>query len=135
MFARVLVVDDDQFVLLALMAMRKRLGCHIEAASSSRQALEKLRTNRPFDVVVSDRDMPGMDGLEFLRRCREHTPDMVRLMLSGSTEDAFIEAAVREGLLFRFIPKPCLPHQLAIHVEAGLEERRQRTQLALDDEK
>ncbi|MBI2480406.1 MAG: response regulator [Planctomycetia bacterium] len=132
MFGRILIVDDDRFVLLALIAMRGRLGCEVEAASSSREALEKLRTDPPFDVVVSDRDMPGMDGLEFLRRCREQAPGMVRLMLSGSTEDAFIEKAVGEGILFRFIPKPCLPHQLAIHIEAALETHRRQSAAVTD---
>ncbi len=126
MLGRVLVVDDDQFVLLSLMKMQKRLGYTIEPASSSRQALEMIRSTRPFDVVLTDRDMPGMDGLEFLRRAREQAPDMVRLMLSGSTRDALIEEAVRDGLLLRFISKPCMPHQLAIHLEAAMNEQRDR---------
>ena len=122
MTGRVLVVDDDQFVLLALKALQKRIGCKIEAASSSRQALEMLRSEGPFEVVVSDRDMPGMDGLEFLRRCRECQPSMIRLMLSGSLHDEHIEQALQEDLLLRFIPKPCLPHQLASHLDAALAE-------------
>lgn len=127
MSVRILAVDDDQFVLLALMALRKRLGYKIETASSSREALEKLRKDDPFQVVISDRDMPGMDGIEFLRRSREKSPEMIRVMLSGGEMDEAIDEALREELLFKFIPKPCLPHQLAIHIEAAVEEYRRQT--------
>ncbi len=126
MSERVLFVDDDQLILLGILKVRKRLGYETEVATSSRQALEKIRTQSPYDAVVSDWDMPGMDGLEFLRRCREQAPSMIRIMLSGGSHDEEIDRAIGEDLLFRFIPKPCTPHQISLHLEAALRDRNNR---------
>ena len=123
---RVLIVDDDRLILVGILRLQKRLVYEFESASGSREALEMIRNSGPFAVVISDWDMPGMDGMEFLRRCREQQPDMVRVMLSGLVQDSIIQQAVEDELLFRFVPKPATPHQVAVHLEAALVEFRRR---------
>ena len=116
-----LLVDDDPQSLQLMEVSLRKAGFATSTAADGKAALARLQAARP-SLVIADDDMPGMDGLEFLRRCRECQPSMIRLMLSGSLHDEHIEQALQEDLLLRFIPKPCLPHQLAAHLDAALAE-------------
>jgi len=88
-------------------------------------------------VIVSDMNMPGMSGAEFLGRARTVAPDAVRLLLTGSHDIADAIAAVNEGHLFRFLTKPCPPALLTAAIDAAVEQHdlqvtaRRRTQETL----
>lgn len=86
--------------------------------------MEAISTKGPFAVIVSDLRMPGMDGIQFLRKARELAPDSVRIMLTGNGDiEAAIEA-VNEGNIFRFLTKPCLPDKLEQAINAGMQQHR-----------
>jgi hypothetical protein len=68
--------------------------------------------------------MPLMDGAQFLAKAREHSPDTVRMILSGQSDLQATIAAVNEGHIYRFLNKPCSAEQLAKAVEDGLEQYR-----------
>ncbi|MCX7960391.1 MAG: response regulator [Burkholderiales bacterium] len=101
---RLLLVDDEERVLNALRAL---LGerFEIETATSGEEALARLQAGR-FHVLVSDQRMPGMAGVELLRRARALAPDTVRLLLTGYADLAAIVGSVNEGEVFRFLSKP-----------------------------
>ena len=67
--ARILIVDDDPIVSLTLSRMLQWNGHEVVLAESGRAGLERLESDRP-DAVILDMRMPGMSGLEFLRRIR-----------------------------------------------------------------
>jgi len=120
---RILLVDDDQLILDGLGLM---LRGHFEArtARGGREALDVLRAEGPFAVVVSDLRMPGMDGVEFLARARELSPGTVRVMLTGHGDlDAAMEA-VNRGEVFRFLVKPCPAEVLRAALGDALEKHR-----------
>jgi two-component system, probable response regulator PhcQ len=76
------------------------------------------------DVVISDEQMPGMSGSEFLSAVRKQYPDTIRMILSGQ---ASLEAAVRainEGEVYRFFLKPCNPTDLMFTVQQALAHKR-----------
>jgi serine/threonine-protein kinase len=102
--ARMLFVDDEARILSALKATF-RDKYDIETAMSGDAALELLK-RRPFHVVVSDQRMPGMQGVELLRRVRETTPKTVRLLLTGYSDLASIVGSINEGEVYRFVSKP-----------------------------
>lgn len=79
---RILVVDDDVQVARSLARTLKRHGYQVEIASSPDEALASLAPFRPH-LVVSDFQMPGMNGAELLARVRAFDPRIGRLMLSG----------------------------------------------------
>ena len=79
------------------------------------EAALALMEASPFDVIVSDMRMPGMDGATLLCRVREHYPQMVRIVLSGHTE---LSTALRVvPVAHQFLAKPCDAEMLRVAVE------------------
>ncbi len=112
----VLFVDDEPNLLAAIQRqLRSQLDLH--TAVNAAQGLEVLNSKGPFSVVVSDMRMPEMDGVEFLHRVRSTSPDTVRIMLTGNTDQDTAIRAVNEGSIFRFLNKPCSPPALLKAVE------------------
>lgn len=109
----VLCVDDESRVLDALRALLGRSYAVI-AAGSAEAALGLLARNPSVAVILSDMQMPGIDGIEFLARCRALAPEAQRIMLTGKADVSTAMSAVNRGEVFRFLTKPCpAPHLLA----------------------
>ena len=103
---RTLFVDDEPHVLSAL----RRQLCNlfdIDTAACGEEGLEVVTSRGPFAVVVSDYRMPGMNGVTFLSKVRDVSPDTVRVVLTGHADMEAAIAAVNEGNVFRFLTKPC----------------------------
>jgi HD-like signal output (HDOD) protein len=113
---RVLFVDDEPRILEALQRMLFEAAPDwvVEIASSGPQALEIL-ASAPFDVIVTDMRMPGMDGAALLAQVHERWPSVTRIVLSGHTEQA--QAMRAMGSAHQFLSKPCNPKTLTEVVE------------------
>ncbi len=119
----ILFVDDESRVLEGIQRQLKGKFC-VQTALGAERALSLVQESGPFALVVSDMQMPGMNGMEFLSRLRYSAPDTVRVMLTGNADMQTAIDAVNDGHLFRFLTKPCSPHELAQCLEAGLEYYR-----------
>ncbi len=118
---RVLFVDDDPQILSAFKrGLRKRFD--LKTAEGGAAGLETLNDDGPFSVVVSDQQMPEMDGISFLRKVKQKSPLTVRMMLTGNADQKTAMDAVNEGHIFRFLTKPCEPEELATAVEAAQQQ-------------
>ncbi len=106
------MVDDDPN-LLAACERNLRRQFELDTAPGGAEALAKLAAQGPYAVVVADRHMPGMDGIELLAQFREKAPDTVRIMLTGVADMEAIIRVVNEGNIFRFLTKPCPAEVLA----------------------
>jgi serine/threonine protein kinase/response regulator RpfG family c-di-GMP phosphodiesterase len=102
--ARVLFVDDEERILTALRSVF-RGRYHVFTATSGEQAFEFLERFR-VHLIVSDQRMPGMLGVELLRRAKELSPNTVRILLTGYSDLASIVGSINEGEVYRFINKP-----------------------------
>jgi len=123
MTERILCIDDDPNILQAYQrALRKQF--HIEIALGGEEALAAVIDQGPYAVVVSDMQMPGMNGVEVLKEVKKHSPDTVRMMLTGNADQQTALEAVNEGHIFRFMTKPCSPETFAKILEAGLAQYR-----------
>lgn len=120
---RILLVDDEVNVLEGL---RRHLRAHFDVTivTGARDALELVRFQGPYEVVVSDLQMPGMDGVTLLSCVRKASPDSVRVLLTGHADVDAAIAAVNEGNIFRFLSKPCPPWALIRALEASVEQYR-----------
>lgn len=120
--SKVLLVDDEKDFLEALVARLRLRGFEAKGVGNGREALENLAEDQP-DVVVLDLKMPGMDGLDVLRRIRIDYPEVEVVILTGhgSTE------AGMEGVslgAFAYLVKPVKLVELVEKVEEALQWRR-----------
>ncbi|GAB4426160.1 MAG: response regulator [Anaerolineae bacterium] len=111
MAKRLLFVDDDANLLAGLRRMLRPMRREWQATfcGSGPEALAEM-ARQPFDVVVSDMRMPGMDGAHLLRQVRELYPGTARLVLSGQADRDAILAGV--GPIHQYLAKPCNPDTL-----------------------
>lgn len=120
---RVLFVDDESLVLEGLQRMLRSMRGEWDMAfvDSGAKALE-LMAQAPFDVVVSDMRMPGMNGAELLAEVLKRFPRTVRLILSGHADRDLVLKCV--GSTHQYLSKPCQPEELkaAITRAGNLEE-------------
>lgn len=102
---RILFVDDEPAVISGLQRMlhSMRREWDMYFAGSGAEAMEILSRN-PMDVVVSDMRMPVMDGAELLSRVMERYPSVVRILLSGYSDEQTVLRSVKSA--HQFIPKP-----------------------------
>lgn len=100
--------------------MFRKEGYGILLAENGECGLDLLRHNK-VAVVVSDQRMPGMGGVEFLRKVRESAPDAVRMMLTGQADMSEIAGAINEGEVYRYISKPWDDEELKAVIRAAVE--------------
>ncbi|HET6430959.1 PAS domain S-box protein [Dyella sp.] len=110
---RVLAVDDNASAREVLATMGEALGWQVDVAESGEQALQQLTRSlalrQPYDVILVDWHMPGIDGWETSQRIRDMSPDAAPLivMVTAHGRDALAERTAREGaLLDGFLTKP-----------------------------
>ena len=118
---RILFVDDDPNILSAYKRnLRHRFS--IDTAPNGDAGLDLVNEKRPYAVVVADMQMPGMNGIEFLKRVVEKTPDTVRLMLTGNADQKTASDAVNHGHVFSFLSKPCPSQSLEVALDNALRQ-------------
>lgn len=118
---KILFVDDDENILGAFQRQFRKQYT-IETALGPEQGLTAIESGDSYAVLVVDMNMPGMNGVEFLKRVRARCPDVVRVMLTGNADQNTAVQAVNEGHIFRFLNKPCSPELLAATLDAGLRQ-------------
>jgi DNA-binding NtrC family response regulator len=118
---RILVVDDEEIVCESCKRILEEEGYEVETAVSGGEAFEKMK-DRPFEIVITDLKMPGIDGMEVLRTFRREYPDTIVIMITGfSTVETAVEA-MKLGA-FDYIPKPFTPDEVSIVVKKAIEKK------------
>lgn len=106
----VLVVDDEKNIRLTFSETMTQMGFDTRTASNGEEALTKMQGTE-FDLVLLDLRMPGMDGIEVLRRIRERYPKVRVIMITAhGTVESAVEA-MKLGAV-DFIQKPCTPDEI-----------------------
>jgi len=117
--AYILVVDDEGAIRYSITKTLQRVGYHVEAAASGEEALEMMQ-NQTYDVVLTDIRMPGLTGVELLRRIKEQAPDAVVILLTGY---ASLETAIESLRLgaHDYLVKPSSSQDIRNSVAQGVE--------------
>ncbi len=119
----ILIVDDEPRVLDALEAILAA-EFRVLRAGHGEEALACLAAEPDVAVIVTDHRMPGMTGVELLRRSQERTPDAVRIVLTAYTDVDSLMEAINTGRIYHFVPKPWDPNELLVVVRRAAERWR-----------
>ncbi|MBL8952812.1 MAG: response regulator [Myxococcaceae bacterium] len=132
----VLVVDDEAPVRVGLQRLLERGGYTVHLAAGGEEGLSLLRAH-PIQLVISDKDMPGMSGIEFLSLVHDRWPRVCRILLTGYADLESAMKAINEDQVFRYLEKPWNNDQLlntvhfafeSLELQAELERERRRSQ-------
>jgi two-component system, NtrC family, response regulator HupR/HoxA len=115
----ILIVDDEPRVLDSLEAILAA-EFRVLRAGHGEEALACIAAEPEVAVIVTDHRMPGMTGVELLRRSQEQT-DAIRIVLTAYTDVDNLMEAINTGRIYHFIPKPWDPHELLVVVRRAAE--------------
>ena len=117
---RILFVDDDRNILRAY---KRQYGTYfnMHTALGAKEGFKAIKSEEPYAVILSDMRMPEIDGIQFLSRVKELSPDSVRMMLTGNADLETAARAVNEGHVFRFLTKPCPSEVLIKALNEGID--------------
>ena len=120
--ARILVVDDELPVCKSVSSALAVEDYTVDIALSAEEALEK-QAESPYDIVITDLMMPGLGGMELLRRVVSEKPATKVIMITGYPSIRSAVEATRLGA-FDYIPKPFTPDELRSLVARALKSKR-----------
>lgn len=117
----ILVLDDDPDTTEILEHLLGKQGFRVEVASSPKQGMEKLNSHQ-FHILILDLRLPGMDGIEVLRKIREKDRDLAVVVLTGYPS---VESAVAslKGGVSDYVEKPIDAAKLLGAVQAVIDEK------------
>lgn len=119
--ANILLVDDEEEFLKVLSQRLEGRGMKVDTSTTGEAAIEKAKA-KGFDAIVLDLAMPGVDGMETLKRIKNDNPDLQIIMLTGhATVDKSVEA-IKEGAV-DFMEKPVDLNKLLKKIEEAKNQR------------
>ncbi len=121
MAQKILVIDDDDLVLVAIQELLTPMGFTVITSTSGPDALKKL-SDEPFDLIILDVVMPEMDGFEVCRRVRQIPAyaETSIMMLTARSSDEDRKRGLEVGANL-YLPKPISPSRLIAMVQEALK--------------
>src|SRR5262245_58852399 len=116
---RILVVDDEKAILVALRGLFGKEGYEVDTASSGEEAVRKIETDR-FHVIVTDLSMDGISGMQVLERGRALDPDLAVVMITAHGSEKAAVQAMKLGAT-DYLPKPFDNDELRVVVRKAME--------------
>ncbi|MGD8368509.1 MAG: response regulator [Desulfobacterales bacterium] len=123
----ILVIDDEADMLMMLrMLIEDNTGCRVETTNTPSEGLKRL-SEEPFDLVITDLKMPGMDGLELFSEIKKIAPRLPVILITAYGSQEIADEAVREGIT-DFITKPFKKDRILFSIVRSLELARLRNE-------
>jgi len=119
---RLLVVDNESIVGKRLKQVFSKIGFEVETYTEAAPAMAAM-AEKPFDIVVTDLKMDGMDGMEVLKRVRDINPRTQVIIITGYASPATAELAQQQGV-FEFLAKPFRLDELKQVIFRALEQQK-----------
>lgn len=120
--AQVLVVDDEGAIRYSVSKTLQRIGYEVEEASSGEEALEML-AKRDYDVILTDIRMPGLTGVDLLKRIKDISPDGIVILMTGYASLGTAVESLRLGA-HDYLIKPSSSQDIRQSVARGIERAR-----------
>ncbi|MBL4629763.1 MAG: sigma-54-dependent Fis family transcriptional regulator [Paraglaciecola sp.] len=115
----ILFVDDEPEILTSLTRLLRGSDIKVHTAYSGDEGLNILEQHY-IDIVVSDKNMPGMNGMDFLQKVSEQWPETVRIMLTAFTELNDVISAINSGRVWSYMKKPWDNEELKLNIQQAL---------------
>lgn len=121
--SKIMLVDDEENVLNGY---RRTIRGQflIKFFKDPFEALNSLKDDSDYSVIISDFNMPGMKGLEFLKKVHELNSNTIKILLTGYADLQLVIDAINEGYIYRFLTKPCDSEILTEAIKQGIKQFR-----------
>lgn len=129
MSERLLIVEDEETLRESLKRVFLREEYEVDVADSSETAL-KMMDGRIYDLIITDIILPGMNGIELLKKCREQTPGQIVIIITAYASLETAVEALRAGA-YDYIVKPIIHEEIKRIAKNALRERSLRTENAI----
>ena len=123
---RALIVDDDPFVSEMLAEILQSEGCAVETAGDGGEAYDKFHADPDFTIVISDMNMPRMNGMQLVRKLRDEKVDVPIVILTGNNEISAAIEAIKNGASDYILKDENIQETVVPSVKKVLEEHRLR---------
>jgi two-component system response regulator AtoC len=120
--SQILLIDDESHNREALSLLLANAGYRVQSAESGEEALEILQKT-PFEIVITDLFLPGVSGIDILKRVKEDSPYTNVILITGNASAETAVEAMKEGA-FDYITKPFNFEKLKVQVSKALEKSR-----------
>ena len=123
----VLVADDEESVREPVIAMLEQLGFKVDSAANSEEALEML-AKKPYTFLLTDIRMPGIDGLELIKRSKKSHPEICAIAMTAYSREYNYVEVINTGAT-DFVNKPFVIEELEAKIKRAIIERNIRQEL------
>jgi DNA-binding response OmpR family regulator len=120
--ARIIVVDDEGAIRYSVSKTLQRIGYQVDEAQSGEEALEMI-TKREYEVILTDIRMPGISGVELLKRIKDASPDAIVILMTGYASLGTAVESLRLGA-HDYLIKPSSSQDIRQSVTRGVERAR-----------
>jgi DNA-binding NtrC family response regulator len=118
---RILVIDDDRSARVLLERVLVKAGHRVSLGDTAEEGLSQLN-REDFDLLITDKNLPGIDGLELLRRARQRNPSLQAILMTGFPNAETKSHAADLGV-FSYLTKPFGIHDIVDVCNAALQAR------------
>jgi len=101
---KLMLIDDDEWIRNSLFLFLRREGVELKTLESAEAGLEELEKS-PYDIIIADYRLPGINGLDFLKRIGERHPHTVKILITAYKDQRIVFEASKIGIQ-DFIEKP-----------------------------
>ena len=123
---KILIIDDDEWIRDSLRIFFEAEGCHVVVLETAEEGLAELKF-QAYDLIIVDYKLPGLDGIEFLKRTYDEQADAMKVLITAYRTDSVISEA-RKLKIQGFIQKPFTSESLMDSLAHLIEMRELRNQ-------
>ncbi len=122
---KILLIDDDEWIRDSLSIYFESRGCNLKVLETAEEGMKALKI-QDYDIIITDYRLPGMDGLEFLKRIQDSHPQAMKILITAYRSEDIVSKAIRIGI-HDFIDKPFTAKTIEDSLSRLLQEQKRNS--------